>query len=119
MVLDVENEILDIQEDTTIGRIGIPLDPKVKKEIANWDKFQLVNSKMELYQSVTKSEALLNAIELSQLIKDVSDTIDIAILDRPDLKMRFNVLYNYAYRLYDMSTINSITDEEVIKEITG
>jgi len=73
---------------------------------------------MQRYQSVTKSEALQNARDLSLLIEDVLDTIDVKILDRPDVKMRFNVLYNHAFRLHDMLSITSISEEEVMTEVT-
>jgi len=110
---------LPTQEKTTVSRIGITLNSTAKKGVQHWDKYQIVRDKMEGYQSVTKNKALQNAEELALLIEDASDTIDIEILDRPDVKIRFNVLHNYAYRLYDMSTISSISDEDVNEEITG
>jgi len=117
----VENtsEVLEEQQVTTVSRIGITLNPTAKKAVQQWHKYQLVKEKIERYQSITKNQALQNAEELALLIEDVSDTIDVKILDRPDVKIRFNVLHNYAYRLYDMSTIPSISDEEVSEEITG
>jgi len=108
----------NLQEKATISSIGITLSPKAKKEVAGWEKYQLIETKMQRYQSVTKSEAIQNARDLSLLIEDASDTIDVKLLDRPDVKIRFNVLYNHAYRLHDMLSITSISEEEVMTEVT-
>ncbi|PCI11853.1 MAG: hypothetical protein COB73_00665 [Flavobacteriaceae bacterium] len=107
-----------LQEKAKVSSIGITLSPTAKKEVASWEKYQLIETKMQRYQSVTKSEALQNARDLSLLIEDVLDTIDVKILDRPDVKMRFNVLYNHAFRLHDMLSITSISEEEVMTEVT-
>ncbi len=111
-------DTIEIQEDVTISSIGITLTPKAKEAIATWEDYQLVSTKMERYNKVTKTEALLNARELSTLIKTASDTIDVEKLDRLDVKIRFNVLYNHAFRLEDMERITSITEEEVMDEVT-
>ncbi len=113
-----EPETINIQEKATISSIGITLSPKAKKEVVNWEKYQLIETKMQRYQSITKSEAMQNAEELFLLIKDASDTIDVKILDRPDVKMRFNVMYNHAFRLHDMMSITSILEDEVMNEVT-
>lgn len=115
---EIVEDTIEIQEDVTISSIGITLTPKAKDAIASWEDYQLVATKMERYNKVTKTEALLNARELSALIKTASDTIDVKKLDRPDVKMRFNVLYNHAFRLEDMERITSITQEEVMDEVT-
>lgn len=113
-----EVEITSLQEKATVSSIGVTLSPIAKKEVVNWEKYQLIETKMQRYQSVTKSEAMQNARELSLLIEDASDTIDVKLLDRPDVKMRFNVLYNHAYRLHDMLSITSISEGEVMTEVT-
>ncbi|MDC9722668.1 MAG: hypothetical protein PSN34_07825 [Urechidicola sp.] len=120
---DVENtieepETISLQEKATISSIGITLSPKSNEEVATWEKYQLIETKMQRYQSITKSEAMQNSEELSLLIEDASDTIDVKILDRPDVKMRFNVMYNHALRLNDMLTITNITEDEVMAEVT-
>ena len=72
---------------------------------------------MERYTSITKSQALENAKEVSLLIKKASDSIKVEVLERPDIRIRLNVLYNHSLRLSDMSTISLITDEEVSQEV--
>jgi hypothetical protein len=106
-------------EDATISSIGITLSPKAKQETDRWLTYQMVESKIDGYYSVTKSQALQNARELADLVKNASDTIKVEKLDRPDIKIRFNVLYNHALRLDDMSTINKISDEDVMGEVTS
>jgi hypothetical protein len=106
-------------EDATISSIGITLSTKSKQETDVWMTYQMVQSKINGYYSVTKSQALQNARELADLVKNASDSIKIEKLDRPDIKIRFNVLYNHALRLDDMSTINKISDDEVMNEVTS
>lgn len=118
------NEIADIlasqdTQEVKISSIGTTLSPLAKRKISGWLEYEMLQSKMEGYYKTTKSQALQNAIELANLIKNVSDTIDIKKLDRPDVKIRFNVLRNYALRLDDMSTIPSITEEEVMQEVAN
>ena len=106
-------------EDATISSIGITLSTKSKQETDVWMTYQMVQSKINGYYSVTKSQALQNARELADLVKNASDSIKIKKLDRPDIKIRFNVLSNHALRLDDMSTINKISDDEVMNEVTS
>ncbi len=112
-------DTVETQENVQISNIGIGLSETAKREVASWEEYQLLKTKIERYYKITKTEAVHNARELSELIKETSDTIAIKILDRPDVKMRFNVLYNHAFRLYDMASIPSITDDEVKSEVTG
>lgn len=112
-----EPETITLQEKATISSIGITLSPNSKEEVATWEKYQLIETKMQRYQSITKSEAMQNSEELYLLIEDASDTIDVKILDRPDVKMRFNVMHNHAFRLHDMMSITSISEDEVMNEV--
>lgn len=105
-------------QDVTVSNIGEQLSPEVKKAMIDWIHFQELTSKVETYTSITKGQALESAKELSELVKKVSDSIKIDLLDRPEMKIRFNVLYNHALRLDDMSTIPSITDNEVVVEVS-
>ncbi|PHR73589.1 MAG: hypothetical protein COA67_02345 [Lutibacter sp.] len=107
------------QQDVNVSSIGITLSPKAKKEIETWLEYQMIQSKIDGYNKTTKSQALLNAMELAELVANASDTIDIKKLDRPDIKIRFNVLRNHALRLDDMSTITSISEQEVMTEVTS
>lgn len=106
----------DIQEIMT-NSIDGQLSAMAKDSLSSWTGFQNVASGIERYTSVTKSQALENAKELSLLIKNISDSIKVDRLERPDIRIRFNVLYNHSLRLNDMSTIPTVSDEEVSQEI--
>lgn len=114
----LETTSFEINQEVYISSIGVVLSPEARKLTEDWLKYQHVKSKIENYSKVTRIEALQNAKELSDLVIDVSDTIDIKMLDRPDMKIRFNVLNNHVLRLDDMSTIPTITDEEVESEVS-
>ena len=114
----LETTSSEIIQEVNISSIGVVLSPEARKLTEDWLKYQDVKSKIENYSKVTRSEALQNAKELSDLVIDVSDTIDLKMLDRPDMKIRFNVLNNHVLRLDDMSTIPTITDEEVESEVS-
>ncbi|WP_460190268.1 hypothetical protein [Urechidicola sp. KH5] len=107
------------QEETQISRIGVTLSSMAQKDMQTWVKYQNMRAMVERYQRITKSEALQNALELSELILDASDTIEVAMVDKPEVQMRFHVLYNQAFRLNDMADISSITKEEVEVQVTN
>lgn len=113
---EFQNEA-NLQEDVRISSIETTLLPKAKQDITDWLSFQMVQSKMNGYYKVTKSQALQNARELADLIKNASDTIKVDKLNRPDVLIRFNVLRNHALRLDDMSTIPNISEQEVMDEV--
>lgn len=117
--LETINDSIDSleQQDVNISSIGITLSSKAKIETVDWSEYRMIQSKIKGYNSITKSEALLNAMELADLVKNASDTIEVKKLDRLDVKIRFNVLRNHALRLDDMSTITSISEEEVMTEV--
>ena len=118
---ETTNDSIDslAQQDVNLSSIGITLSPIAKRETETWLEYQMIQSKINGYNKTTKSQALLNAMELAELVENASDTIDVKKLDRPDIKIRFNVLRNHALRLDDMSTIPSISEEEVMAEVTS
>lgn len=113
------DEFNSVQEEAYVSKIGVRLTGNAKKDLEQWEKYQLIDARINPYYKTTKSEALLGAEELAVLILDASDTIDVKKLDRADIKIRFNVLYNHAFRLQDMNTISSITNEEVKMEVVA
>ncbi len=119
--VEINNDSIDSleQQDVNVSSIGITLSPKAKQETETWLEYQMIQSKINGYNKTTKSQALLNAMELAELVENASDTIEVKKLDRPDIKIRFNVLRNHALRLDDMSTISSISEEEVMAEVTS
>lgn len=119
--LEATNDLIDslAQQDVNVSSIGITLSPTAKEQTETWLEYQMIQSKIDGYNKTTKSQALLNAMELAELVENASDTIELKKLDRPDIKIRFNVLRNHALRLDDMSTIPNISEEEVMTEVTS
>lgn len=104
-------------QDIIINSIGVQLSPKVKESTSDWDTFNMLTEMVERYTSITKSQALTSAKEISNMTKDIIDMVQIDLLDRPDMMIYFNVLHNQALRLDDMATIQSISDDEVRAEV--
>lgn len=110
-------ENLEFQEDVFVNKIGVSLSAEAKKDLEFWEDYQLIDARIKPYFNINKSQALQNAEELAALILDASDTITVEELDRPDIKIRFNVMYNHAFRLQDMNSITSISEDEVKEEV--
>ncbi|MCK5815503.1 MAG: hypothetical protein KAH07_06130 [Flavobacteriaceae bacterium] len=118
-VQEIKKEpILEIKQDVLVSNIGKQLSPEAKEKLKDWKEFQEVSSILERYKSITKSQVLENAGELSLLTKNIADTIRVEVLKRPDMKIRFNVLYNHSLRLEDMASISAIKEEEVSEEVS-
>jgi len=114
----VAEEISDIEEQNVIvSNIGVQLNSTVKESISSWSQFTMLTEIIEDYTSITKNQALDRAKDVSNMTKDVIDRIGPELLDKPYMKIRFNVVYNQALRLDDMSTIPNISDEEVEIEV--
>lgn len=84
--------------------------------IASWPEYQNFDELISQYQEITLSDALLNSVELSELAKQLKDSIRVEKLNIPEVKIRLNVLYTETLRLADMSTIPTITEELVTRE---
>jgi len=94
----------------------IRLNSKSQELIATWPEYQKFDVLINQYQEISMSEALLNSVELSELARQLRDSIRIEKLDIPEVKIRLNVLYSETLRLADMSTIPTITETLVAEE---
>lgn len=94
----------------------VGLNKESEKLVKSWKEYQDFSELIVQYREITKSDALLNSNELEELAQYLKDSIRVEKLDIPSVRMRLNVLHNEAKRLYDMSTIPTITDEEVRAE---
>lgn len=104
---------------TSITKIHSPiikLNAKANKMVENWGEYQKLDEFIQQYTNISTSSALLNAKELSELSQQLKDSIRIEKLDIPSVRIRLNVLHNETLRLADMSTINQITNSEIIQE---
>jgi len=101
-----------IKSDKPITNLNI----KAKDLVKTWPEYQNFNELINQYQEITVSEALLNSVELSELAKQLRDSIRIEKLNIPEVKIRLNVLYSETLRLADMSSIPTISQESVEQE---
>ena len=109
----INEEILStIKSDKPITN----LNNKAKDIVKTWPEYQNFNNLINQYQEITVSEALLNSVELSELAKQLRDSIRIDKLNIPEVKIRLNVLYSETLRLADMSSIPTISQESVEQE---
>jgi len=88
-----------------------------KKEIANWEEYQHLNTFLIPFKNTSPNEALSNALELRDLVKSVKDSIKPASLETPAFNARINVLYNESLRLADMTFISAIKPTEVNAQV--
>lgn len=93
-----------------------PLNEKSKELVKAWPEYQKFSDLVSQYQEITLSDALLNSKELSELAKQLKDSIRIASLNIHPVKMRLNVLHSETMRLADMATIPTITEPDVSQE---
>jgi hypothetical protein len=109
----INEEILStIKSDKPITN----LNNKAKDLVKTWPEYQNFNDLINQYQEITVSEALLNSVELSELAKQLRDSIRVDKLNIPEVKIRLNVLYSETLRLADMSSIPTISQESVEQE---
>jgi hypothetical protein len=94
----------------------VGLNKESEELVKDWTEYQDFSELIVQYREITKSDALLNSTELEELAQYLKDSIRVEKLDIPSVRMRLNVLYNEAKRLSDMSTIPTITEEEVLAE---
>lgn len=100
-----------------ISKIGETLSPKSKLKLSDWQEYTRVDEFMTKYYSISVSDALDNAQELSDLVGQMKDSVRIKNLEKSNVLARFNVLHSETLRLADMSNISSISDDEVKEEV--
>jgi len=94
----------------------IELHSESKKFVENWQEYQAIAEFMPKFYKTSTKEILLNSNQLATLTTYLKDSIRIKKLDTPSFKIRLNVLHSEAMRLFDMDSIPSITDKEVLHE---
>jgi len=94
----------------------VPLSIEAEKEVENWIEYQKFDEFLSQYNHISRSDALFNAKDLSDLAKQLKDSIRIEKFLIPSVKIRLNVLHNETLRLADMATIKTISDEEITQE---
>lgn len=116
--VDGDSDTLQVATNRIANKLGAILIPSAKKELEQWKEYQDLDEFVLSYYNTSTIDALNNAVMLDSLVKATKDTIRIELLDKANVLARFNVLHNETLRLADMSTIPSITEEEVNEEVT-
>lgn len=88
-----------------------------KKNIKDWEEYDILNKHLERFYQTSPREALDMAVELTQLLKTLKDSTNIKALKTNALRARYNVLENEALRLKDMTLIPAIKPTEVNSQI--
>jgi hypothetical protein len=107
---------LDAVNTIKAEQVIVQLNEKSKELVKAWPEYQKFSDLVSQYQEITLSDALLNSKELSELAKQLRDSIRIESLNIHPVKMRLNVLYSETLRLADMATIPTITEPAVSQE---
>lgn len=94
----------------------VALNLKSEELVAAWPEYQKFADFVGQYQEIALSDALLNSAELSEMAKQLKDSIRVESLKIPSVKMRLNVLHSETMRLADMATIPTISEEAVVTE---
>lgn len=106
----------DKEEQFIVSTKTISLHHKAKKIVENWQEYQSVAEFIPKFYKTTSKEALFNSTQFYDLSKHLKDSIRVTLFKTPSFKVRLNVLYSEALRLYDMDSIPSITNKEVVIE---
>ncbi|WP_159949117.1 hypothetical protein [Polaribacter septentrionalilitoris] len=87
------------------------------KEIEDWKEFNALISFIKKFEKVSPREALSNALELNDLVKNLKDSVVPAIFNIPSFHARVNVLENETLRLADLTLISAITADDVNSQV--
>jgi hypothetical protein len=112
-------KIVKSDNKKSTNSIGETLTPEAKKLVQDWNEYLTIDEILNDFYSITTDDALLKAKSLSDRAQELKDSIRIPAFDRPDIKIRLNVLYNHSLRLMDMENISSIKTQEIKTEITN
>ncbi len=99
------------------------LNSTSKKELETWKAYNEFNKFLERFENISPNEALSNASELKELIKNLQNHLyekqryKIKEFNTNAFRARINVLENEVLRLNDMNTISSITAKEVNQQV--
>ncbi len=120
---DQSSSLIEQQSKVEIEKIthsiGEVLNPDAKKLIERWKEYHSVEETIIEYYNITPIDALSKAKALSELTQQLKDSIRIKQFDKPDIKIRLNVLHNTALRLTDMENISEIENEEIKLEVSN
>jgi len=106
----------NIDESFTVTATKVTLHSEAKKIVEDWQEYQSVADFIPKFYKTSTKEVLINSNQFYELTSHLKDSIRIKMFKTPSVKIRLNVLNNEALRLFDMDSIPSITNKEVIHE---
>jgi len=86
-------------------------------EVEDWKQLKALNAFIKKFEKVSPREALTNALELKDLVKNLKDSIVPIDFDIPSFHARVNVLENETLRLADLTLISAITADDVNSQV--
>lgn len=89
------------------------LSENARKEIVDLKYFDEFEKILDRFYHSNPEEIKLNTTDLNEVLVRLKDSITIEKINRPDVKARFNILYNESLRLLDMSSISTISQDEI------
>lgn len=113
---DLPIDSINNANEKIIRAIGETLTPEAKEKVEDWNEYQQLDDFLENFYSSSPNETLNLSKELSTTTKQLQDSLKIERFMQPDVRIRLNVIHNYALRLADMATIPSIETKEVQEE---
>ena len=99
--------------------LGETLSPETRKLVDPWEEYTRMEQHITDYYNISVEEALLNTETLADLTQQLKDSIRVERFQRPDVKIRLNILNNTALRLKDLNQIAQVDDEEIKEEVSN
>ena len=93
------------------------LDVVSKKGIRSWKEYEALEEFLQKFSAISANEVINNAVDLSQLVKELRNSVRPKELLGHSFRARINVLHSEALRLKDMTLIPAITAKEVHQQI--
>jgi hypothetical protein len=93
------------------------VNPLYAADVKDWKELKAIDSFFVKYRNITPNEALSNAVELKDLIKNLIDSVQPKRFRTPSLNARVNILYNEALRLADLTEIAAIKAGAVNRQV--
>jgi len=90
---------------------------KYQTEIEEWQEYENLSVFLNQFATISPNDVLNNSRELNDLAKNLVDSLKPVIFETPAFNARVNLLYNQTLRLFDMSSIPAIKDNEVNNNI--
>lgn len=104
-----------VVQKTHIKKIFLSSD--ARKEMVDLKYFEEFEKNIDRFYKPNPKDIKIITTDLNEVLVRLKDSITIEKINRPDVRARFNILYNESLRLLDMSSISTISQEEIDSKI--